>query len=151
MKTKTLVIAALIVPILALLSLTLYKRHILKIGQEVILPISGYDPRDLLSGHYLTYNVDYGIQGLCPGSFPNKEAFICLSNKYFSYSEPESCSLMIKGTCSYGRFNAGIEKYYIPENQAKGLEEKVRNKKAKLVLSVTRTGLAQIKNMIIEE
>ncbi len=150
MKTKILVFSALIVPIMALFSLTLYKRHILHIGQEVVLPISGYDPRDLLSGHYLIYTIEYGVQGLCPGSFPKREAYVCLTHKYFSYSELEGCPLYIKGTCSYGRFNAGIEKYYVPENEAKDLEEKVRSKKAKLVLSVTKTGLAQIKNLIIE-
>ena len=42
------------------------------IGSEIILPISGFDPRDILSGHYLVYRIDYGIQNkdIC-GNYDN--------------------------------------------------------------------------------
>ncbi len=43
-------------------------------GREVKVVISGYDPRDLLSGHYLAYTIDwnrtdckqFNEQGVCP-------------------------------------------------------------------------------------
>lgn len=150
-KTKKGLLVALIIPIIALLFLMGYKKYILSTGNEVILPITGYDPRDLLSGHYLIYEIDYGVKDICNNLFYKikKQGFICLSTKKFSYRWPDNCETMIKGVCNHRRFEAGVERYYIPEKDAKKLELLVISKKASIVLSVLKNGKAQVKDLLI--
>ena len=152
-RSKTVLISALLFPIIALGILTGYKHYKVTVGMEVILPIEGYDPRDLLSGHYLTYRVNYGTKYICEQSRKANysEAYVCLDPKYFSYHKPQTCNLVIKGTCKGSRFRAGIERFYIPEDQAKKLDKDVRSKKGSIVLSVTPDGHAQIKDLLIDD
>ncbi len=114
------------------------------LGTDIRLKITGYDPRDLLSGHYLRYRVDYGLpvaalcgdQDLGRNSYTlnsssvlaTSSSFRCIcfkppnakeENKAFWAGEcnerPNECDLYLEGRCEYGRFSAGIEKYYFPE------------------------------------
>lgn len=148
-QTKRALVIALIFPIVALVALTAYKKYVLSFGIEIILPISGYDPRDLLSGHYLIYQIDYGVDGICAGNSGQQTGYICLEPKMFSYSTPAGCSKLIRGTCNYGRFEAGIEKYYLPQGKAKDLEDQIRSKTASIVLSITQSGQAQVKDLLV--
>ena len=148
-RTKRALVIALIFPILALVALTAYKRYVLSFGSEVILPISGYDPRDLLAGHYLIYRIDYGVAGICSGNSGQRTGYVCLEPKMFSYSAPGGCSKLIRGVCKGGRFEAGIEKYYVPEYKAKHLEDEVRSETASIVLSITHGGQAQVKDLLV--
>lgn len=150
-KSKKALLILLFLPIFALILLAEYKKYLLFVGKEVTLPITGYDPRDLLSGHYLVYSVDYGVESIC-GTKPyekKKDGFICLSPKFFSTSSPENCEILIKGVCNYSRFEAGVERYYVPESEAKRLEELVQKNQASIVLSVSYSGEAQIKDLLI--
>jgi uncharacterized membrane-anchored protein len=148
-RSRVGLITALLFPIVILLLLTAYKRHILTSGHEVIFPISGYDPRNLLSGHYITYRVDYGVDNLCAGIANIQQAYVCLAPKVFSLTLPKECQLYIRGTCHVEQFRAGIEKYYIPENKAQYLDKQIRNKMASIVISVMPNGNAQVKNLLI--
>lgn len=151
-KSKKALIAALLFPILALAALTDYKRSVLTFGTEVTLPITGYDPRDLLAGHYLIYQVDYGVNGICQGTYAEKKiGFICLDEpKQFSFTRPEPCRNLIRGVCNFSRFEAGIERYYVPQERALELEQKVRSKSASIVLSLPSSGQAQVKDLLID-
>lgn len=148
-QTKKALIIALLFPILALMALTAYKKYVLSFGEEIILPISGYDPRDLLSGHYLIYQIDYGVHGVCTSNSGQQAGYVCLAPKMFSYSPPDGCSKLIRGVCKLNRFEAGIEKYYVPEDKARYLEEQIRSKTASIVLSITRDGQAQVKDLLV--
>jgi len=147
-KSRKLLLVTLMIPNLALLSLTTSKISNLLIGREVELPIVGYDPRDLLSGHYLVYRVDYGVTNLCttPDEVPG---FVCLDNRTFTQDNPGGCSLFIKGTCKHLRFESGIERFYIPEEKATMLDQMVRGKQASIVISITGSGHAQVKNLLL--
>jgi uncharacterized membrane-anchored protein len=96
-------------------------------GTEVRLPVTGFDPRDLLSGHYLTYTVDYGMP-VCPtgADLAATPTCVCLvenaetknheASWAGSFSErPASCAVFLNGECSYGRFQAHIERFYFPD------------------------------------
>jgi uncharacterized membrane-anchored protein len=149
-QTKRALILVLIIPILVLAGLTLYRSYVRSMGVEVILPISGYDPRDLLSGHYLIYRIEYGVEGICSGrTGQGTIGYVCLEPKMFSSSPPMNCSKLIRGTCNDGRFEAGIEKYYVPEKEAKQLERQIQSKSASILLSITSTGQAQVKDLLV--
>lgn len=140
---------ALLFPILMLLALIAYKKYILTFGQEVTLAISGYDPRDILSGHYLIYTVEYPVGKICTDKTV-ESGYVCLDPKGFSAELPAECKIPIRGTCKYGRFEAGIEKFYIPEDKAQILDNNIRGKRASIVISVTPKGQAQVKDLLID-
>ncbi len=149
-QSKRILILAFVIPILVLLGLTLYKKSVVSYGQQVTLPIEGYDPRDLLSGHYLIYRINYGVEGMCAGSSDGQTVFVCLEPPHFSLDRVEDCSKQIRGRCNGSRFEAGIEKYFVPEAEARILEAKVQSKAASIVLSIGPNGDAQVKDLLIE-
>lgn len=155
MKQRLVLILALLVPIAALAANVWWHQQQRLVGEEVILPISGFDPRDLLSGHYLTYQIDYGIEPECTNIESKTPINICLSPQLAWYSGdyvPASCEVFIHGYCDQlQRFSAGIERFYVPEKYAKLLEDKVRDNQGKLVLTVDRQGNAAIRDLLIAD
>lgn len=150
MNNRLFIICALIFPILALLLSVGYREYLAQAGEKVILPIEAYDPRDILSGHYLTYRVNYGIDNMCSSQdFLKKAVFLCLDPKQFTYEEPQNCKVFIAGFCEYGRFIAGIERFYIPEQKIAFYAQKLREGNAKVVLSI-KDGNAQVVDLLIE-
>ncbi len=151
-ENKNILIAVLVIPIVCLAFMMANKQLNIPMGTEVTLPITGYDPRDLLSGHYLIYTIDYGVEDICKNSSSKLKmpGYICLSTKKFSQGWPKNCELIIKGTCDRSRFVAGIERYYIPDKEAKKAEDLVISNEASIVLSVKKNGEAQIKDLLID-
>lgn len=151
MNNKKWLIAALVFPILVLLGITIKNQTGLSKGKEFTLPVEGFDPRDLISGHYLMYRVVYGSDIKCPNE--KIKSYVCMDPKtYFSFSKPSfgNCSLFIKGDCDHGNFKAGIERFYIPEQFSRELTEKIVKHKGKILISVSRRGDAQVKDLLIE-
>jgi len=141
---------ALMMPIIALSVMAGLRHYQQSSGQEVILPVQGYDPRDLLSGHYLRYSVDYGVEESCTYS-QTEPAVICLQPESafrLGTEAPQDCEVFIRGRCIAGRFVAGIERFYIPEEGSVELDRRVRGKEAALLLSVNQNGKAVIKDLL---
>ena len=146
--------AALLFPMIVLAGNAWMNHQQRSAGEAFTLPIHGFDPRDLLSGHYLYYRIDYGINESngCPAS--DIAALLCLSPERRIYPEdelPASCKLFLQGDCDASAvFSAGLERYYIPEEHTRTLEDKVRENKGELVLSIDRRGNAAIRELLIE-
>ncbi|MEI6414202.1 MAG: GDYXXLXY domain-containing protein [Pseudomonadota bacterium] len=153
------VLFSLLLPLAILAGLVASKQLTREWGTAVRLSISGYDPRDLLSGHYLIYRIDYGVPVCGSGPAATQSdvsrqvpAHICLVPRHFEYGTPVAsrCSLAIPGHCQAGRFQAGLERFYIPQEYASPLEQAVRDKKAEILVSVTPTpGAAVVKDLLI--
>ncbi|TGM11374.1 GDYXXLXY protein [Leptospira selangorensis] len=58
MKKFSISVLAVFLPIIVLASVALEREFDLRNGKILILPITGYDPRDLLSGQYLRFQID---------------------------------------------------------------------------------------------
>ena len=146
---------ALAFPILFLIGMIGVNEYNLRKSKTLVLPVQGYDPRDLLSGHYLIYKVDYGLS--CPDDldgFP-VTAYMCFEpKKYIVISkQPEkTCSLFIKGQCLRNlEFQTNASRYYIPEKKAKQLEQLfIKADKKNVILSVTKKGHVLVKDLIID-
>lgn len=154
MKAKSLLIASLALPMFALIANAVWSEWERHQGQEVTIPITGFDPRDLLSGHFLTYQLQYGANNSdCrPEGAP---AIMCLQPSAQLHvnttEQPANCDLYIRGQCvGLGRFSANIERFYIPEEYATVLDQKVRNNQGALVLGVDNKGKATIRDLLIE-
>lgn len=148
-RTKKSLIIVLAIPILALAILCGMKKATVLKGTLITLPISGYDPRDLLSGHYIQYTIDYGIKDICSYAV-NEVAYVCLDIKIVTKTIPSDCKLFIEGECKHGRFVAGVEKYFIPESKATLLQAELQKNKSSIVLSITKNGHASIKDLLID-
>ncbi len=90
----------LIVPFLCLAGWVMYLTVQRETGQEVTVAVAGYDPRDLLSGHYIQYTIDWNRtdcsqfeNAVCP-----KDAF-----------------------CKEARWGRQC-RFYVPENSARELD-----------------------------
>lgn len=151
-KTKIGVLIALITPIIMLCFLYIYKKHTLSVGKKVVLPISGHNVIDSLSGYHLVYKIDYKIPDICNNhkNYEVRTSYICLKPKKFSYDPPNNCDVWIKGACNRGLFKANIERYYVSEKAAKKLKKNVKSKKASIVISVYKNGKAQVKDLLID-
>lgn len=152
------VVLSLLLPILVLLGLVVAKQLVRTMGTEVRLPIEGFDPRDLFSGHYLIYRIDYGLP-VCPtlplsadGPISGEEAaFVCLQPRHFGYGKPTAkCRQAILGVCQHQRFVAGIERFYIPEEYAHSLDLAVRQKKGEILVRVTGGGASQVVALLLD-
>ena len=86
-------------PIIALFLCVLKIEEQRHLGCEVVVRLRGYDPRDLLSGHYISYRLDW-------------DKTVC------SQYENNVCP-----TLSFERWG----KYYVPENKAVLLEKIIQN------------------------
>lgn len=122
-------------------------------GTLVELAIKGYDPRDILAGQYLAIRTRYEPQVTCPyeekkyNYYRRENAYLCLDNYQAAVGRvPDGCRVFIEGYCRGGKdnfyFYDKIERFYIPEKQARDLEKAIRYAKnePKLLVSVTRRG-----------
>ncbi len=96
-------------------------------GEPVKMSIKGYDPRDLLSGHYIRFQIDWDKTDC--GQFAKGECPIGLFRKYHK---------------EYGRF-------YVPEKYALALEKEIGNveNKAEMVYSYREGKPPYIINLLV--
>jgi len=165
-----LVIAALALPLVCLTLLATYKQVQIMSGAQFTIPIVGFDPRDLLAGHYLTYRLDFGNDRLCARERaqdepPAEAVLLCLRQARggslttrvladYQFSPPAlaaGCDAVLKARCEYGRVLAGVERFYVPEEHAAALDRLVRSHKGKIVISVDRFGTGTVKDLLLND
>ena len=123
---------SLILPIAALLFLTVFKAYSLQSGLRFILPISGYDPVNPISGHYVTYRVDYGNDTCQDDSFKNDQ---------------ESCICLKLGEAATHYYVPNCQKTLLKDCDA--IDKTVRKGKSKIKISVTKDGKAIVEDLIL--
>ena len=92
--------------LLLLWSLVLFIQ--LESGTEVVLRIKGYDPRSILSGHYISYQIDW-------------------ANTNCSQFENDICPRDDFEKALYQRYWDNAGRFFVAENRAKELDKAVRN------------------------
>ena len=103
---KGLLITALVLPITILFGWLMLLISQMNSGYEVKVAVMGYDPRDLLSGHYIQYQIDW---------------------------EKTDCSQFESGECDQEAFCRDAFwgrqcRYYIPEEYASELDKMFRSR-----------------------
>ncbi len=145
---------AIVFPILILLGVTLQKHTLRQTGTKKTFRIAGYDPRDLLSGHYLIYSIDYEVPNVCvDGNWSSATpTHICFDTQLFINGpvSDSNCKVAIAGTCTGNRFVAGLERFYVPQEKALALEKLVQNRQASIVVSIGSSGQAQVIDLLID-
>ncbi|KYG65556.1 hypothetical protein AZI86_00300 [Bdellovibrio bacteriovorus] len=139
---------ALAIPCLALLSMAAYHQTLIMTAPEHEFEIEGYDPRDLLSGHYLQFRIKYPTEIKCEYPQP---AHMCVSPtvRLMTGNNFEGCRQWITGTCNYGVFSDNLTRFYIPADRAAILEAAVQKGRATVKVAVAQ-GNAVIKDLLID-
>jgi len=155
MRKKTFL--CLIFPVMCLGLLVGWKIFTRSQAKVFRFPIEGYDPRDLLSGHYLRFQVKYPMSEDCGKSSFSPHA-LCLEPDIRiidAKAEYKDCMHFIEGYCSANRFysSSKVDRFYIPEEHAIDLEALIRNPlhKPSVDLFVLPDGSVQIKELLIDE
>lgn len=137
-------------------------------GSSWHIKITGYDPRDILQGHYITYryewNYDEKAGAACTERGKNSTCCLCVNESGTGHVNPkisrfdcardwrqQSCSAVIKSKNRYGRTIYPSTKYYIDQNYALKVEQLIREAKNDFYidLSVTENGAAVIRDMYV--
>lgn len=103
MKNKF-VALLLCVPVLALLAWAGYYVNLVNTAQKVELPIKGFDPRNLLSGHYIRFQIDWDKANCNQADW--------------------------RGECPKSLF-ANVNRFYVPEDQAIAIDRAMNSPKVK--------------------
>jgi len=169
-------IAAIALPIFALAVLVGLKEFKKATGVKLVLDIRGYDPRDLLSGHYITFRVDFktGKETICSYRrtdqiyvYQNEGVSVygCLHDSVYSESgityrtyvsrdyppQDNHCTVVLKGVCERGSFRVeALERFYIPQNDAYQLNSLARSGKGAVKVTVGDDGSVVINDLLID-
>ncbi len=155
MRSFRFLVFAAVFPLISLILFTAYKWNIVREGKKIVFDIEGYDPVNILTGHYLIYRVVYNAPDPCTDYDLSAEYAYCSAASGGSFipagADKTDCKVFIKGECKRGRFTAGIERYNIPEEKAEELDKKVREGKGKIQVSVNGAGDAVVEKLFFEK
>lgn len=131
---------ALVLPLLGLAAAWIVTHTRAQQGVEWDVPVMGYDPRDLLRGHYIQYQYDWpGLNGAENGPLASANAELCLIGappalaQVREPSQGEACTHRAvapkEGRWDWGPVNRWTGRLYVPQTQAHAMETKLRDPK----------------------
>lgn len=133
----------LIIPFLILGFIALSNFHAHNSGTLWRVEISGYDPRDLLHGRFLRYQIDWDEYGNV-AYHKNSDKALCLNPteknklqpKITYLSESKNCKSVIKAGPDYINWNKRDRRFQIPEKYADTLDKAFRSRKHKFEIDI---------------
>lgn len=151
------------------------RASILASGAEVLLKTAPVDPRDFLRGDYVVLNYDISsvpvstVTGGIPAEAGEQTLWVRLKRQpdgfwgivESSFAElPAASDTVVLRSLpfySYGpgsgetiRVEYGIERYYVPEGEGKPLEEARNEGVVSIAASVSSSGAAQIRSLVVD-
>jgi uncharacterized membrane-anchored protein len=160
---------AVVLPLVALgLGIVRSERHLAE-GRRWSFEVTGYDPRDLLRGHYIQYRlvleeVDLPVVGAADG-IPCDDATsdTCCLCLYADY--PQGPTTVERADCASAlstcdgvlqtRYLEELQRYYIAEDRAAELtqifQDASQEKQARLIVAIDETGKPQIDVLLVNE
>ncbi len=165
MSRRARALAALL-PLLGLSALVV-RSELAQRGEALRLAIRGYDPRDLISGHYLLYRYELDWQGESScGSEPPDSApalgrhlqagcCLCFTRQGDSLSSPfvRQLSCAEAEACDDWLHSEQLQppqRYYVPEERAQELERALAERKAAVDVVASPEGTAAVGELYID-
>jgi len=154
-------LVAVALPLLAIVLGIVRAERFLGRTRDFVFEIGGYDPRDLLRGHYLqfTLRVEPLPQREACVDEPQGTCCLCVTR-----APPGQVSQVERATCTTSRAACDASlplsvlaqpyRYYVPEEHAKALEERMRDamrrQGARAVVAVDSRGDARVRELRID-
>src|SRR5205085_5779175 len=137
MKASTLQLwLALLLPIMAFAGLVLRAELLRASGPVFRVAIAGYDPRDLLQGHYLRYRLQWPADGTCDGA----TCCLCLQTSgVHTKVQCGSADAVCDAQLSRQMIDQGRE-FFIQEGAGPALEQAIRQGQGAMALNVAPNG-----------
>ncbi len=154
---------AVVVPMLGLLLLVARAEVLLRSGQSFRVAIRGYDPRDLLRGHYLQYSFDFDWDGesTCGrlvGEVPaglDPSCCVCLTADVdadtLAHARQVGCDQV--SACDGWLQASALApplRYFVPERHASELEEALPKRRAALAVTCGPGGQPAIGELYLD-
>ena len=158
MMNKKLLMVVMIPFVLLCLLIARAEYHI-NTGTQWDFKITGYDPRDLLRGHYLRFRIAYDWQESRKDCVEDRGCAYCLTNNVGEQAPKVQIidthfAKQCDGFMQYGELQEPLNRFYIPETQAKLAEDLLRQARidntAYLRLSINKAGIARIVDLLID-
>ncbi|MFO0575892.1 MAG: GDYXXLXY domain-containing protein [Polyangia bacterium] len=148
---------ALLLPLVVLVLLIGRGEYISRSGQKWRVRISGYDPRDLVHGHYLRYRLNWTWNTSEP-SERDSDAVFCLNREGDKRAIPEPTVDLVprsrRSSCRSWfphQTEADLRRFYIPEDKGQAFERAVRDETCFIVLAVSPTGQVVVEDLLIND
>jgi len=149
-------IIALLIPILIIVGSIGKSEYQLATGEMWKFKISGYDPRDLLRGNYVMYQVEFDWEAGKKECSDKKDCCVCLKRKKDSLNSTKvsktSCSLAAE-RCDgliQERYLQTLRKYFIPEDKGKALEKVIRENDAEILVAISDDGHPVVRDLLVD-
>lgn len=134
-RTRLTLTATLLLPLVALAASWAVTHHQAQQGQEWLIPIQGYDPRDLLRGHYVQYRYDWPASPHQPAESaitPGVADALCITGRapHIRAAWPlpgspnpaveKDCAIVLRGTLGTRREIRGLDTgiFYASQSEA---------------------------------
>jgi uncharacterized membrane-anchored protein len=147
-KARTLYLwCALLLPIVAFAGLTARAELLRAAGPVFRVAITGYDPRDLLQGHYLRYRIQWPADGACD------DAACCLCLRTSGDHTKVECGVASQ-TCDARLSRQMVEQgreFFIQEDAGPALEQAIRRGGGSLDLIVPSNGQLRVHELFIDD
>ncbi|WP_413585268.1 GDYXXLXY domain-containing protein [Bdellovibrio sp. HCB274] len=141
-------IAAVAIPCVVLLSLALYNQHFIMTGPVFEFEIEGYDPRDILAGHYLRFRIKYATDTKCTISYGPANMCLKPQQRVMEGDDVAGCENWIAGRCENALFRDDLDRFYIPQDRSLLLESQLIAGHASVQVVVGK-GNALIKDLLV--
>lgn len=146
------------IPFILLCLLIARAEYHLSIGAQWDFAITGYDPRDLLRGHYLRFRLAYDWQepqNKCSDGVGCSYCFTDVGNQAPKVQIVDShIAKQCDGFMQYDDLQQPLNRFYIAETQAKLAENLLRQARidntAYLRLSINKKGAPRIVDLLID-
>ncbi len=137
---------ALLLPIVAFAGLVVRAELLRAAGPVFHVAIAGYDPRDLLQGHYLRYRLLWPTDGKCDG------VTCCLCLQASGVHTKVACGSVDVGCdalLSHDIVDQGRE-FFIQEGAGPALEQAIRRGQGTIALNVAPNGQVRVHELFID-
>jgi len=126
-------LAAFALPLAGLAALWGWSDHLSRQGTDWLVPVAGYDPRDLLRGHYVQFSYDWPGVGAAPRGFDDSLGELCLHGvapRLESVSRPapgSRCEHFARAADAHSGYPMGLStgRVYIPQRRSAELTRKL--------------------------
>lgn len=129
--------------------------HRARTGDRIELPIYGYDPRDLLSGHYVQFHLVAEREAQALGLEPGPVS-VCVErgadgqHHVTHVRAPGELCTFLAGTSEPYRVDFGVDRFYVDERRANEVGRVNEGPSTYLVVTIDASGVVHPIELVVD-